>query len=271
VQSRLYRVTTTGPEYVLKSVGSPQGLDGVASGCRLAILSWLMKGATSSESESPSTFDNGFYAVFGAAGGLQLGTNGLTRLDIPFRTQVSIDDVAAWFESFLSDVGPIRMIENLNVTAYQGVNANVVTDVGWNDLSGWPYVMNPALTSGANTNSEIAGQGQSLIRNAANFFPLIWPGHGDKITDFQKVNGDLSFTATLTTPPGAAILNLFRTDEVCAYTMAKVYDIMARMGLPHKDTGGAYTVVTKYGGGKKTDDTTKWGLPLKIIPASPNG
>lgn len=271
VQSRLYRVTTTGPEYVLKSVGSPQGLDGVASGCRLAILSWLMKGATSSESESPATFDNGFYSVFGAAGGLQLGTNGLTRLDIPFRTQVSIDDVSAWFESFLSDVGPIRMIENLNVTAYQGVNANVVTDVGWNDLSGWPYVMNPALTSGANTNSEIAGQGQSLIRNAANFFPLIWPGHGDKITDFQKVNGDLSFTATLTTPPGAAILNLFRTDEVCAYTMAKVYDIMARMGLPHKDTGGAYTVVTKYGGGKKTDDTTKWGLPLKIIPAAPNG
>jgi hypothetical protein len=128
--------------------------------------------------------------------------------------------------------------------------------------------MNPTLTLG---NGEITGQEQSLIRDAANFFPLIWPGHGDKISDFQKVNGDLSFTASLNTPPEASILNLFRTDEICAYTMAKVYDIMARMGLPHVDTGGAYTVVTKYGGGKKSDDTTKWGLPLKIIPVRNGG
>src|SRR5215831_9001717 len=209
-QSRLYRVTTTGPEYVLKSVGSPQGLDGVSSGCRLAVLSWLMKGATSSESESPATFDNGFYSAFGT-GGLQLGTNGLTRLDVPFRNQVSIDDVSAWFESFLSDVGPTRMIENLNIITYQDADGSP-NAVGWNDLAGWPYVMNPALTVG---NGEITGQEQSLIRNAANFFPLIWPGHTDKITDFQKVNGDLSFTATLTTPPGSSILNLFRTDEIC--------------------------------------------------------
>jgi hypothetical protein len=43
-QSRLYRVTTGGPEYLLKAVGSPNGLDGVVMGSRLAVLSWLMKG-----------------------------------------------------------------------------------------------------------------------------------------------------------------------------------------------------------------------------------
>jgi len=266
VQSRLYRVTTTGPEYVLKSVGSPQGLDGVQSGCRLAVLSWLMKGATSSESETPTQYDNGFYSVFGPTGGLLLGTNGLTRLDVPFRTQVSIDDVSAWFESFISDVGPVRMIENLNVSAYQ-FTAGVPGDFGWNDLAGWPFAMNPTLTEGGGATGETFRQ--SLIQDFANFFPLIWPGHGDKISDFQKVNGDLSFTATLTDPPEASILNLFRTDEVCAYTMAKIYDIMARMGLPHKDTGGAYTVVPKYGDGKRADATTRWGLPLKIIQAGP--
>ena len=275
VQSRLYRVSTTGPEYVLKSVGSPQGLDGVASGCRLAVLSWLMKGATASESESPSTYDNGFYSIFGATGGLQLGTNGLTRLDVPFRTQVSVDDVSAWFESFISDVGPLRMIENMNVLAYNNTTpgTGLVTDDGSNDMAGWPYAMDPRLTMNPGTGSlggeNVVIDGQSLIRNAANFFPLVWPGHGDKISDFQKVNGDLSFTATLTDPPQSSILNLFRSDEICSYTMAKIYDIMARMGLPHKDTGGAYTVVPKYGDGKRADATTRWGLPLKIVQAGP--
>lgn len=272
VQSRLYRVTTTGPEYVLKSVGSPQGLDGVQAGCRLAVLSWLMKGATASEGESPTVYDNGFYSVFGAAGGLQLATNGLTRLDVPFRTQVSVDDVSAWFESFLSDVGPLRMIENMNVTSYNFTTGGTATDDGWNDIAGWPYAMDPRLTQNPGTGTlggDVVVNGQSLIRDSANFFPLIWPGHGDKISDFQKVNGDLSFTATLDDPPSSAILNLFRSDEVCAYTMAKIYDIMARMGLPHVDTGGAYIVVPKYGEGKRADSTTRWGLPLKIIQKPP--
>src|SRR5262245_36845076 len=175
IQSRLYRVTTTGPEYVLKSVGSPQGLDGVMPGSRLAVLSWLMAGKSSGASATPG--DNGFYAAFGGGGLTGLGTNGLTRLDVPFRSQVSVDDVNAWFESFISDVGPTRFVENLNAT---GAN--------WNDLAEWPFVMAPSLTLG--------GTNQSLINDIADFFPLIWPGHYDKISDFQKVNGDLSFTAT---------------------------------------------------------------------------
>jgi hypothetical protein len=247
VQSRLYRVTTTGPEYVLKSVGSPQGLDGVTSGSRLAVLSWLMRGLSSGTATPPG--DNGFYAAFGGGGLPGLGTNGLTRLDVPFRTQNSVDDVNAWFESFLSDVGPTRMIENLNAT---GAN--------WNDLAQWPFVMAPSLTLG--------GTNQSLINDIADFFPLIWPGHYDKISDFQKVNGDLSFTATLTTPPGSSILHLFRTDEVCGFTMAKVMDLMERMGLTHRQRGGAYDVVPKYAGAKRADPTTYWGFPLKIVRVS---
>lgn len=245
VQSRLYRVTTTPPEFVLKSVGSPNGLDGVVPGSRLAVLSWLMKGRTSGASSTLP--DNGYYAAFGA-GGLQLGTNGLTRLDVPFRNQVSVDDVNAWFESFISDTRPIAMQNNLNVV---GANDN--------DLAGWPFIMDPISTLG--------GLQQSLITDNANFFPLIWPGAGDKISDFQKVNGDLSLTATFTTP-GASALNLFRTDEVCSYTQAKVYDIMQRMGLPHKDVGGAYTIVPKYESPKRADATTRFGFPLKIVQAA---
>lgn len=243
IQSRLYRVTTTGPEYVLKSVGSPQGLDGVMPGARLAVLSWLMAGKTSGASGS----DNGFYAAFGGGGLTGLGTNGLTRLDIPWRSQVSVDDVNAWFESFLSDVGPIRQFFNIG-TEPQG-----------NDLSQWPFVMAPSLSTGSTF--------QSLISDIADFFPLIWPGFNDKISDFQKVNGDLSFTATLTTPPGSNILHLFRTDEVCGFTMAKVMDLMDRMGLSHVQRGGAYDVVPKYAGAKRADPTTFWGFPLKIVKA----
>src|SRR5882672_625666 len=135
VQSRLYRVTTTGPEYVLKSVGSPQGLDGVMAGSRLAILSWLMGGRTSGSSGSFP--DNGYYASFGGGGLTGLATNGLTRLDVPFRSQVSIDDVSAWFESFISDVGPTRMRSNENATGA------VI-----NDIAGWPFILNPASTIG---------------------------------------------------------------------------------------------------------------------------
>jgi hypothetical protein len=249
VQSRLYRVTTTGPEYVLKSVGSPQGLDGVMPGARLAIMSWLMGGKTSGASASFP--DNGFYAAFGTGGLTGLGTNGLTRMDVPFRSQVSIDDVSAWFESFLADAGPLRQVENINTG--NALNGHQ------NDLAGWPNVMNPILTEGS--------ANQSLISDNADFFPMIWPSHYDKISDMQKVNGDLSFTATLTTPPGSSILNLFRTDEVCSYTQAKVMDMMQRMGLPHRQQGGAYDVVPKYAGGKKADPTTIWGFPLKIVRA----
>jgi len=140
------------------------------------------------------------------------------------------------------------MIENLNAT---GAN--------WNDLAQWPFVMAPSLTLGS--------ANQSLISDIADFFPLIWPGHYDKISDFQKVNGDLSFTASLTTPPGSSILHLFRSDEVCGFTMAKVMDLMERMGLPHVARGGAYDVVPKYAGSKKADPTTYWGFPLKIVRA----
>lgn len=243
VHARLYRVTTTPPEFVLKSVGSPQGLDGVMPGSRLAVLSWLMKGRSSGTSATLP--DNGYYAAFGT-GGLQLGTNGLQRMDVPFRNQASVDDVNAWFESFISDTRPIPMLDNL--TAIGAVS---------NDMAGWPNIMDPTSTQTQ----------QSFISDNANFFPMIWPGMLDKISDFQKVNGDLSFTATFGTP-GSSVLNLFRTDEICSYTMAKVYDIMARMGLPHKDTGGAYTVVPKYESNKRADPTTRWGFPLKIIEAA---
>ena len=245
VQSRLYRVVTTGPEYTLRVVGAPNGLDGVTAGSRLAILSWLFKGSSATGGSS----DNGFYPALSPGGGILPGTAGITRLDVPFRSQVSVDDVNAWLESFLSDVGPLRFHPNIP----QEPNAN--------DLADWPYVMDGTRAASAYFASA------SMINDALDFWPFIWPGQYDKIADFQKVNGDLSFTTTFGGTPPGNVSNLFRTDEVCGFTPQKIYDIMNRMGLPHVDQGGAYTVIPKYSGAKKADATTVWGFPLKIIRA----
>jgi hypothetical protein len=123
-------------------------------------------------------------------------------------------------------------------------------------MPGWPY----------NEDAENYGfADQSLVNDKLDFWPLIWTGHQSKITDMQKVDGDLSFTATLTTPPNNPVLHLFRSDEICGFTVAKVLDLMDRWGLPHVSRGGAYDFVPKYGGSKGADPTTQWGLPLKIV------
>lgn len=247
VQSRLYRVTSPGPEFTLRVVGGPNGLDGVIAGSRLALLSWLFAGG-SNAATSPTGKDNGFYGAFGA-GGILPGTAGINRFDVPFRSQVSIDDVNAWLESFLSDVGPTRFHPNINV------------ETAANDLADWPFMMDPAQAAAfyfAKT---------ALVNDALDFWPLIWPGQGDRISDFQKVNGDLTFTVTFGGTPPGNVLNLFRTDEITGFTPAKIYDIMNRMGLPHIDQGGKFTVVPKYAGVKKADPTTVFGFPLKIIQA----
>jgi hypothetical protein len=251
VQSRLYKVTTTGPEYVLRVVGSPNGLDGVTAGARLAVLSWLFSGA----SQTANFHDNGYYAQFGG-GGFLPGTAGINRLDVPFRSQVSVDDVNAWIESFLSDVGPTRYRPN----ASQETNAAPGTRS--NDLSDWPNVMDPvACETGYFAVT-------SLIGNQLDFLPLVWPGHYDKISDMQKVNGDLSLSVSFGGTPPGNVLNLFRSDEICGFTPAKVYDIMERMGLRHVDQGGQYKVIPKYAGAKAADLSTIWGFPLKVIKAA---
>ncbi len=249
VQSRLYKVTTQGPEFVIRAVGSPNGLDGVTAGSRLAVLSWLFKGS----SQTASVYDSGFYAQFGG-GGILPGTAGINRLDVPFRSQVSIDDVNAWLESFLSDVGPVRY------------HPNISTETTANDLCDWPFVMDPTEAQ----NLYQATNPRSLVNDALDFFPLIWPGHYDKLSDMQKVNGDLSFTCSFGGTPPSNVLNLFRTDEVCGFTPQKVYDIMERMGLRHVDQGGQYNVSPKYAGAKKADMSTIWGFPLKIIKVKGN-
>lgn len=243
VAPRLYKTTTLGPEYILKAVGSPNGLDGVVPGCRLAVMSWLMGGTSSSASQH----DSGFYSSFGGTGGILASTNGVKRMDIPFRDQPSIDAVSAWLGSFLADTAPVRYKANTDGTATE-------TET---DMCQWPYAMDAALSSGS--------LGQSLINDALDFWPLVWPSPNDKISDMQKADGDLSFTADLTTPPGAAVLHLFRTDEVCAFAEAKVIDLMERMGLKHVSRGGAYQYVPKYAGSKRADSSTLFGFPLKIV------
>lgn len=249
VQSRLYRVVSPGPEFTLRVVGGPNGLDGVISGSRLALLSWLFAGTTGAS--SAGAHDNGFYAAFGS-GGILPGTAGINRFDVPFRSQVSVDDVNAWIESFISDVGPIRYRPNITI------------ETASNDIADWPNVMDPVAATTA-YNGVVGGN--TLVNDGLDFWPLIWPGMSDRISDFQKVNGDLSFTVTFGNTPPGNVLNLFRSDEVCGFTPQKIYDIMQRMGLPHVEQGGQFTVIPKYAGAKKADATTVFGFPLKIIKA----
>ena len=258
IQSRLYKVTSPGPEYVLKAVGSPNGLDGVISGSRLALLSMLAKGQTVTGA-SDTVGDNGFYAAFGGSGGVAFGTNGLTRVEVPFRDQIGIDDVNAMLESFLSDTNPIRMFPNL-----AGTFAALGTVP--NDITQWPFLDSAGQTQ-VLSNTLFSGPTQSLVCDLLDFWPFIWPAPGDKISDFQKVNGDLSLQANFTGTPPGNILNLFRSDEVCGFTPDKVMDLMDRMGMPHVQRGGTYDFVPKYAGAKKADATTVWGFPLKVIRA----
>lgn len=245
VANRLYKVTSQGPEYVLRAVGAPSGMDGVVQGCRLSKLSWLSKG----DSASASFHDNGFYQAFAAGGGILFGTTGINRLDVPFRDQQSVNAVSAWIGSFLADTAPTRFRAVSNAAGTPDID---------NDMSGWPYVMDGSRT--ANTTS--------YIQDALDFWPLVWNGRDAKIADMQKVDGDLTFSADLTTPPGAPVTHLFRTEEICAFTEAKAMDLMERMGLPHKARGGQFVYVPKYGGAKRADDTTQWGMPLKIVRAA---
>ncbi len=196
--------------------------------------------------------DNGFYAQFGG-GGFLPGTANIARLDIPFRSQVSIDDVNAWLEAFLSDVGPTRYKSNASEESIAAPGT-----LGC-DLADWPFIMDPQAAAG-----QYFG-GSTLMNNGLDFFPLIWPQPGQKISDMQKVNGDLSLSVSFGGTPPGNVLNLFRTDEICGFTPQKVYDIMERMGLRHEDMGGQYNFVPKYSAGKKADLSTVWGFPLKII------
>lgn len=246
VQSRLYRVSTVGPEYLLRGVGSPNGLDGVVSGSRLAILSWLGQGDSSDISDQGH--DSGFYQAF-AGGGILFKTAQLQRLDVPFRDQVSIDSVSSFVSSFLAETKAIR--HRTNTSAIGAAYAQ-------SDLAGWPFAMDPLLT---------VAQLQ-LMNDALNFFPIVWVGAGDKISDLQKVDGDLSFTATLGNPPSSSTLHLFRTDEICGFSANKVLDLMDRMGLSHTSRGGSYGYVPKYADAKRADESTQWGMPLKIVRAA---
>lgn len=245
VQSRLYRVTTQGPEYLLRGVGSPNGLDGVVQGSRLAILSWLGQGDSADITDQGH--DAGFYAAF-AGGGILFASSLLQRLDVPFRDQTSIDSVTSFISSFLAETKPIR---------YRNNTHSGETFIA-NDLAGWPFAMDPLLTATQ----------MLLLNDALNFFPLVWVGHYDKISDLQKVNGDLSFTATLGDPPDGSVLHLFRTDEICGFSAAKVLDLMDRMGLSHTSRGGSYAYIPKYAEAKRADESTQWGMPLKIVRAA---
>ncbi len=243
VQSRLYRVSTVGPEYVLRGVGSPNGLDGVVQGSRLAILSWLGQGDSADISDMGH--DAGFYAAFGA-GGILFASSQLQRLDVPFRDQNSIDSVTSFISSFLAETSPVRHRTN---------TSPIGAAYAQSDLAGWPFAMDPLLTVTQ----------MRLLNDALNFFPLVWVGPNDKISDLQKVNGDLTFTATLGDPPDTNTLHLFRTDEICGWSAAKVLDLMDRMGLSHTSRGGSYSYIPKYADAKRADESTQWGMPLKVV------
>jgi hypothetical protein len=144
-QFRLYRINSGGPEFQLLNVGAPQGLDGVTSGSRLGVLSWLLKGAT----PGSSFYDNGFYAGTPSGSGINFGTNALTRLEIPWRDQRSVDDVSAWISAFFADAARTRALPQLD-TAFNAIQYDV-TDFPFNvNLSDVLSPSDPLIASNLN-------------------------------------------------------------------------------------------------------------------------
>ena len=250
-QFRTYRVNTPGPEYIMLNVGAPQGLDGIVSGSRLGVLSWLATGYGPTVDGALQDEDNGYYDVLAPSGGLNFSINAINRIDIPWRDQRSIDEVTAFCAAFYADVMRVRRLGQID----GGIGAGGVQY----DNADFPFNQDDALAA-------TSLGGDPILSPNLNFFPLIWPyGRGSKISDMMQVDGSLSLTASFGNPDDLSIVNLFRTHEFCQFTQVKTREIMARMGLGHKLDGGDYDVVPAYHDQKRSSERTAAYLPMQIV------
>lgn len=265
-QKRLYEQTLSAPSFELQNVGAPQGLDGVISGSRIAVMSWLGAGRNNGGEGGGYTVDPCQFYVNAAPGsGVNFAQQGLQRMDIPWRDQRSVIDVQSWIQDFLSD---IKRNPTVTQADAQAALSEQFLSFGLNpcDLSGFPFAQDITTTidTGFNFGANIIGD--PLLNPALTFWPMVWPsGEGSKIADMMMADGTLQFSADFADAPSSRAYR-FRTDEVTMFTPEKIMDLMDALQTPHQARGGSFVYVPKYDGARMGSARTAAFLPQKIVP-----
>lgn len=184
-QFREYIVPGNSTEFVLRGVGQSSGLRGTAPGAGLIMLAWLTN-ATG----------------IGLAGADTAAVP--TRIDIPWRSQVSMDTLDPYFTSLRRMVGK------------RVGPAATVTTAALADSSGWPNTMAATL----NNSPAAAG---------AMFVPIIMPGREFETSKAQKVQGDLTVNMGFSTTPTGS--SRFVTCELLEYTVEHLAVLARAMGI----------------------------------------
>lgn len=185
-QFREYVVPGNSTEFTLRGVGGSTGLKGVANdGCGLAMLAWLS--------------DATGIGLSGAD-----GVDEINRIDIPFRSQHSIDTVEPFFSA-------LRRMVGHRVGPVAGVGSSPI-----HDGAGWPYTM-------------AATPNNTLANAQALFLPLVMPGKNFETSKAQHVRGDVSINLGFgTTPSGSS---RFVSLELLEYDVPQLEAITRAMGL----------------------------------------
>jgi hypothetical protein len=172
-------------QHILRNVGGQSGLRGLKSGARLAFLANLGDLAGLAGSDGPDNF---------------------TRLDYPWRGQVSLDAIQAEVYSML--VG-IRH-------AVTPGGAGTSTTNQW----AWPYRVGLAPDP---STADVPTNSANLL-----FLPMVFPGNDAELTKLQKVAGDLVCNYGYTATPSGS--SRFVSCEVGDYTDDMKEEIMRLMG-----------------------------------------
>lgn len=184
-QFREYIVPGNSTEFVLRGVGQSSGLRGTVPGSGLIMLAWLT--------------DATGIGLSGAD-----GVDEINRIDIPWRSQVSIDVVDPFFSSLRRMVGK-RVGPIMTVTS--AVPA---------DGAGWPYTI-------------AATPYNSLANAQAMLLPLIMPGPDFETSKAQRVQGDLVINLGFGSVPSGS--SRFVTCELLEYSIEHLAVISRAMGL----------------------------------------
>ena len=184
-QFREYQVPGSSTEFILRGVGGSSGLKGVSNnGCGLVNLLWLTD-ATGIGLEGSD------------------GVDSITRVDIPWRSQESIDSIDPLFLALRRQMGH-------RVGPVAGNGAVIMHDGG-----GWPYTM--AATPTAANDSQ------------AMFLPLITTGRNFETSKAQHVKGDLRVNFSFDVTPSAT--HRFVTHELLQFERPQLEAITRAMGL----------------------------------------
>jgi hypothetical protein len=185
-QWREYQIPGNSTEFILRGVGGSSGLKGILNnGCGLAGLYWLTD------------------ATGIGLGGAD-GVDEITRVDLPFRNQESIDSVDPFFLALRRQVGN-------RVGPVAGNGTTIV-----HDGSGWPYTM-------AATPNNALANAQAMI------LPLVSPGRQFETSKAQHVRGDLRVNFSFGSTP--APTHRFVTHELLQFDEPQLIAITRAMGL----------------------------------------